>query len=267
MKPGIATIALRKYDIFHALDLAAEAGFLGVEIWGHPPHTPAEFDEEHVRRVRDRIVADGLKANMFGSYANPSLPDFDQKMEESLKIAAVLGTRKIRVWAGNKEPREAEPELWSCVAGRLHEFALRAEDRGIRLAMEMHSGTLCATPEGALRVIEQADAPNLKLNYQVVDVKAPDVDRDIRLIGDYVINVHAQNYRPSPIEDAKMELCWLEEGVVNYDTVMALLAERGYRGFVEVEFLKGEAVSEAAMLESLRRDAAYLRALTARYTV
>ena len=266
LKPGIATIALRKYDIFHALDLAAEAGFLGVEIWGRPPHTPAEFDEEHTRRVRDRILANGLKPNMFGSYANPSLPDFEQKMEDSLKIAAILGARKIRVWAGDREPRDADPELWDQVACRLHEFALRAEDRGIKLAMETHSGTLCATPEGALRVIEQADAPNLKLNYQVVNFASPDLERDVRLLGDHIINVHAQNHRPSPIEEGRMEICWLEEGLVDYDTLLSLLAARGFRGFVEVEFLKGETVSEAAVLESLSRDSAYLRALTAKYT-
>ncbi|MGC8862060.1 MAG: hypothetical protein ACP5R5_04695, partial [Armatimonadota bacterium] len=73
MKPGLATIALRRYDVFHAIDLAAQAGFAGVEIWGKPPHTPEEFDEEHILKVRDRVRANGLKVSMFGSYARPML--------------------------------------------------------------------------------------------------------------------------------------------------------------------------------------------------
>lgn len=266
VKAGIATIALRRYDIFQALDLAAEAGFRGVEIWGKPSHMPEEFDKEHTLRVRDRTRANGLEVIMFGSYVRPMLPDFDQKAAESIKIAKILGARIIRIWAGNKEPHEADDEIWSFVASQLHEFALRAEDDGITLAMEMHSGTLCATPEGALRVIEQTNSPNLKINFQVVDPSSPDLERTIAMVGRYVVNVHAQNYRRSPLDPEKIELCLLEEGMVDYDKVLSLLAEQGFNRFVEVEFLKGEHVSEEAMLDSLRKDAAYLQKLVDRYT-
>lgn len=266
MKPGIATIALRKYDVFYAIDLAAEAGFLGVEIWGRPPHTPAEFDESHTAQIRDRARGLGMRVAMFGSYANPCSPDYEQKRDDSLRVAKILGTKRIRVWAGNKEPHEADEQLWRFVAEAMHDYALRAEDEGIRLAMEMHSGTLTATPDGAMRVIEMADSPNLKLNYQVSDTSQAEIERGIALVGDHVINVHAQNYRPSPIEDGKMELCLVEEGVVDYNLVLSLLASHGFKGFVEVEFLKGEFVSDDALLDSLRRDAEYLRGLTARYT-
>lgn len=266
MKPGIATIALRKYDVFHAIDLAAEAGFLGVEIWGKPPHTPAEFDPDYTSLIRDRVRGHGMKVAVFGSYANPCSPDYEQKRDDALKIAKVLGARRIRVWAGNKEPHEADDDLWAFVANSLHDFALRAEDEGIKLAMEMHGGTLTATPEGAVKVIEMANAPNLKLNYQVVDMAQPDIERSIAMVGDFVINVHAQNYRPSPIEEGKSELCLLEEGVVDYGVVLSLLASHGFKGFVEVEFLKGEFVSDEALLESLHKDAQYLRSLCARYS-
>lgn len=266
MKAGIATIALRRYDIFQALDLAAEAGFRGVEVWGKPPHTPEEFDEEHTLRVRDRARANGLKVGVFGSYVRPVLPDFEQKAEDALRIAKILGARVIRVWAGNKEPHEADDDLWTFVALKLRDFALRAEDQGITLAMEMHGGTLCATPEGALRVIEQSGSPNLKLNFQVIDMEKPDLERTIDLVGDLVVNVHAQNYRPSRREPGKMELCLVEEGVVDYDRVLSLLSERGFNRFVEVEFLKGEHDGEETMLDSLKRDAAYLKTLTEKYT-
>ena len=266
MKAGLATIALRRHDVFHVIDLAAQAGFQGVEIWGGPPHTPEEFDEDHTRRIKDRLRANGLKASMFGSYANPAAPDYEQKAEDALKIAKLLCVRKIRVWAGNKEPHEADEELWDHVAKSLHEFALRAEDAGITLAIEMHCGTLCATAEGCIRVIEDSESPNLKLNYQVADPRNPDYERVIGMVGDYVVNVHAQNHRPSPREPDKLELCLIQEGLVDYDRALSLLGEHGFKGFVEVEFLKGEQESEEAMLDALKRDAAYLKELTAKYT-
>ncbi|MDH7601707.1 MAG: sugar phosphate isomerase/epimerase family protein [Armatimonadota bacterium] len=265
MKPGLATIALRRYNVFHAIDLAAQAGFAGVEIWGKPPHTPEEFDADHTAKIRDRVRAYGMKVSMFGSYVRPGMPDFETKAEEAIKIAKILGTRRIRVWAGNKEPHEADDNVWQEVARKLREFALQAEDYGMILAMEMHGGTLCATPEGCLRVIEMCNSPNLKINFQVLDPRNPDLERTIGLLGRYVVNVHAQNYRPSRREPDKLELCLIQEGLVDYDKALSLLAEQGFNGFVEAEFLKGESESEDVMLDSLRKDAQYLCELTAKY--
>ena len=262
MKPGIATIALRNYDIFTALDMASDAGFAGVEIWGKPPHTPEGVDEEHERRVRDRARMNGLEIPIFGSYANPSWPEFEAKSAESIRLARLLGAKIIRIWAGSKEPHEADDILWRQVADALHEFGLRAEDEGLTLAMEMHAATLCLTPEGALRLIEMANAPNLKLNYQVGDFGSPDVEHDLQLVGDQVVMVHAQNFRRSCCEPGKMERSLVEEGTVDYDEALTILAQHGFAGYVEVEFLKGENVSEGALVESLRRDASYLKGLT-----
>jgi len=132
--------------------------------------------------------------------------------------------------------------------------------------METHADTLCFTPEGCLRLIEMANAPNLKLNYQVGDFANPDLERVIGLIGDHVVNVHAQNFRPSCCEEGKMNRTLIEEGVVDYDKALSLLGEHGFNGYVEAEFLKGENVSEDAMLDSLKRDAAYLKELAARHS-
>lgn len=266
MKAGIATIALRNYDIFTALDMASEAGFAGVEIWGKPPHTSEEFDEDHTRRVRDRARSNGLEIPIFGSYVNPSAPDFMQKSEDAIRIANRLGAKIIRVWAGGKEPQDADDELWQHVSGSLHEFALRAELEGLILAMEMHGGTLALTPEGSLKLIEMANAPNLKLNYQVGDFANPNVDHDLDLIGDHVVMCHAQNFKMSCCEPGKLKRSLIENGAVDYDHVLSLLATHGFKGYVEVEFLKDDDVSEDAMMDSLRRDAAYLNEITARHS-
>ena len=266
VKAGLATIAFRKYDVFSALDFARDAGLAGVEIWGKPPHTPEELDEDHTRRVRDRARANGLQIPVFGSYVNPCWPEYERKSADAIKIALLLGARIVRVWAGNKEPDDADEDLWRNVASSLHEFALRAEYEGLTLAMETHSGTLCFTPQGCLRLIEMADAPNLKLNYQPRDFVNPDVEGDIGLIGNHVVMVHAQNFRPSCIEQGKLDRCLIEKGNVDYNKVLGLLAKHGFDGYVEIEFLKGENVSEEAMLEALRKDAAYLKEITARHS-
>ena len=266
MKAGLATIALRNYDVFTALDMASGAGFAGVEIWGKPPHMPDGVDEDHTRRVRDRARSNGLEIPIFGSYANPSWPEFEIRSTESIMLAHLLGAKIIRVWAGNKEPHEADDGLWQQVGSAFHEFGLRAEDEGLTLAMEMHAATLCLTPQGAMRVIETAKAPNLKLNYQPGDFDDPNVERDLGIVADQVAMVHAQNFRRSSSDPNRMERCLIEEGTVDYDKALGILAAHGFKGYVEVEFLKGENVNGDVFLDSLRRDANYLKLLTARHS-
>ena len=239
---------------------------MGVEIWGRAPHTPDEFDEDHTLKIRDQLRENKLEVSMIGSYVNPSAPDYDQKSADALKIAKILNAKIIRVWAGSQEPPNADDAQWAHVANCFHEYALRAEDEGITLAMEMHGGTLCLTPEGCLRVIEEAKAPNLKLNYQVQSTANPELERTISMVGDFVVNVHAQNHRPSLIDPSKMELTLIEEGLIDYDKALSLLKDHGFNGYVEVEFLKGDSGCECCLLDSLKKDAEYLRRLTAKYS-
>ncbi|MCL6630864.1 MAG: sugar phosphate isomerase/epimerase, partial [Armatimonadetes bacterium] len=163
-RPGVCTIALRRYDVFRAIQMAAEAGYSGVEIWGKPPHTPNPIDREHEEAVRQTIHDCGLTVPMFGSYVNVDGSDWKKNAKENLDISCILGAKVMRIWAGSKEPSDADQDYWQEVILRLREFCLMAADVGISLAVEMHGGTLAATVEGSERLLVEVDHPALKLN-------------------------------------------------------------------------------------------------------
>jgi len=245
-----------------ALELAAGSGYRGVEIWGRPPHTPEVFDQAYWQKVRERLDAFSLEISMFGSYVNPSWQDYDDKLSSALRICGLLGARIMRVWAGSAEPKDASEELWKHVTKAYREMSKKAADHGLTLAIEMHRGTLCVSPEGSLRLLEQVGASNLRLNYQIADPANPDIEGDVAKVGQYIVNIHAQNYLPSVDGDGRYELCLIEEGVIDYRRLLELLEPYGFDGYIEAEFLKGEHTSEKAMLESLKRDAEYLLEIT-----
>lgn len=259
MKAGICTIALRRYDLFKALDLAKEAGFQGVEIWGRPEHTPEAFSEDYWLKVKDKLSETELEVSNFGSYVNPAWGDYDQKREDAFKISAIIGAKMMRVWCGNKEPKDADEGLWQRMIDAYKDLSKASEDRGITLAIEMHGGTLCVNPEGALRMVESVDSPALRLNYQIQDPVHPNIEHDISVVGPYIVNIHAQNYQPSKDDPSKNELVPIEDGCTDYLKVLKLLKPYGFNGYIEVEFLAGEFVSEEVQMESLHKDAAYLR--------
>jgi sugar phosphate isomerase/epimerase len=259
LKAGLATIALRDLDVFEAIDLAADAGFEVIEVWGRAPHTPDAYDEQYTVAVRDRIRDGGMEPAVFGSYANSAGADFHDKALMALKVAQTLGAPIIRVWAGDREPHLAVDEDWTRNAENLKWMAERAIDKGITLAMEMHCGTLAFTPEGVLRLIETAKADNLKLNYQVADPGQPDLERTVALVGEHSVMVHAQNFvRAHEGSAHPWERSLVEDGTADYRQLLKLLKPYGFDGPVEVEFLKGDSDREQ-MMAAMKADAEFLR--------
>ena len=45
MKLGLCTIAFQEKPLEEVIDIAADHGFDGIELWGKPPHLPEDYDE------------------------------------------------------------------------------------------------------------------------------------------------------------------------------------------------------------------------------
>ena len=42
------------------INIAADYGFDGIELWGKPPHLPEDYDENYAKNVRDMAQRKGL---------------------------------------------------------------------------------------------------------------------------------------------------------------------------------------------------------------
>ena len=100
MKLGLCTIAFQEKPLEEVIDIAADHGFDGIEIWGKPPHLPADYDENYVKNVRDMAHRKGLAISAFGSYVDPLMTLHQKHFEEAFKIAHELGTDLVRIWSG-----------------------------------------------------------------------------------------------------------------------------------------------------------------------
>ena len=80
---------------------------------------------------------------------------------------------------------------------------------------------------------------------------ADDPIESIELLGKKIINVHAQN------ADENGKGCGLADGIIDYNEVVQKLADIGYDGYLEVEFIHGE-----NKLSALQRDRDFLVSLT-----
>ena len=252
MKLGLCTIAFQEKPLEEVIDIAADYGFDGIEVWGKPPHMPTEYDETHVKNIRDMAQRKGLAISAFGSYVDPLMHLHQQYFEEAFIIARTLGTHLIRIWSGGGPSKSIAPADKRLILFRMVSLAQWANFRSIKMGLEMHNNHLTDNVDSILEIIESINQPSLKTYYQPLSrFDADEPHTAAQRLAPHVVNVHAQNF------DENGKACAIADGVVDYNRVVESLKSVDYDGYLHVEFVHGE-----NKMEALQRDRDFLASLT-----
>jgi sugar phosphate isomerase/epimerase len=255
MKIGLCTIAFSELPLEEVLDIAAEYGFDGVEIWGKEPHTPSEYNEDYFRKIKETADAKMLEISALGSYVNPLMDNYEQQMETALRITQNLGGKLIRVWSGGGPSKNVRPNDRRLIAIRLKTMCQWAGINDITVATEMHNNNLTDTADTTLQLIQDVGLPGLKTYYQPCFRDDADDFYELgRLVGPHVVNVHAQNAKQ--LDNGRFEACPIADGIVDYQKIVEILKGCDYDGYLEIEFVHGE-----DKLAALKNDKDFLEQL------
>ena len=263
---GLCTVAFKERSVREIAEMAAAAGADGLEIWGQPPHIGYPIDSVQCRRVRETVASHGLTICALGSYFQPGktisfagvMPD----PENQIRLADLLGTKVIRIWAGTANYDDASPEERESVCEAIGDFADAAHKEGMSVVLERHNSSLTNSWTSPAAVLETIARSNVHLNYQVPHPVRPEelaagaVDDYRRYLKDSA-HAHVQNYRARHGETESPIRCYLDEGVADYSGLGDAAAEAGYNGYFMVEFLPDD-LEGLTPVEALRRDIDYL---------
>jgi len=251
MKLGLCTIAFQEKPLEEVINSAADYGFDGIEIWGKPPHMPADYDEAYVKKIKEMSQRKGLAIAAFGSYVDPLMYLYQKHFEEAFKIAHQLGTDLVRIWSGGGASKSISPSDKRLILFRLVSMAQWANFRNMRLGLEMHNNHLTDSVASILEAIEGVNVPALKTYYQpLARMDADEPHTAAQQLASHIANVHAQNF------DEQGKGCPIADGIVDYTRIVEILSGVGYDGYLEVEFVHGD-----NKLEALQRDRDYLASL------
>ena len=251
MKLGLCTIAFQEKPLEEVIDIAADHGFDGIELWGKPPHLPEDYDESYVKNVKDMAHRKGLVISAFGSYVDPLMPLHQKHFEEAFKIAHELGTDLVRIWSGGGPSKSIAPADKRLIQFRLVSITQWANFRNIRLGLEMHNNQFTDSVDSILETIEGVRLPALKTYYQpLARSDADEPHTAAEKLAEHIANVHAQNF------DESGRGCAIADGVVDYARIVEILTAAEYDGYLEIEFVHGD-----NKLEALQRDRDYLASL------
>jgi len=206
IRPGLVSITFRDLDPGRIIDLVKEAGLDGIE-WGGDIHVP-HGDVRRAHEVAALTCDAGLRVAAYGSYYEagedePGSTDF----ESVLATARALSAPCIRIWAGNRGSGDADPAYRKIVRDDVRRVTDLSAEKGIRIALEWHTGTLTDVLSSARDLLDDLPHPNLTTLWQPTPGRTQDRCLDeIAALKDRLSNLHVYHWRN------RHERCSLADG-------------------------------------------------------
>lgn len=267
-KPRIATSTYSywrfrkdtKLKIVDCIDLAAEAGFDGVEVL----HIQMQDDSNAaMQNIKQRAFRNGLDLCGLSTHQSFVSPDPDVRKKNidhtirCIELAYAMGIPTMRVNTGrwgtiksfdelmaNKGiepilPGYSEEEGFKWVIDSLEQCLPKAEQCGVVLGLENHWG-LGRTAAGVIKVIEAIDSPWLQATLDTGNFLERQYEQYEEL-APYAVFVQAKTYMGGGT--------WYTLDI-DYQRVAKLLQNVNYTGYISLEF-EGQAKHETAIPQSL----------------
>ena len=229
----------------------------GIEVTARSPHFDPKDGVDAARRAADAVRSHGVEVVAYGSYLGRRPAQAEEARHEVL-LAAALGAPRIRVWA---EATGDDPEDMRACTEVLRAACDAAAKRGIDVVVERHRGSFADTYARIASLFAGVDRPNVGLNYQPLDflpaeAAAAQAD-DARELAPWIRYVHLKNYTRHHDEGGPLMLGGsLEDGALDYRSILPAIVSSGYDGPLTIEFL---AFDERPVEEKLAADVAFVR--------
>lgn len=241
---------------------ARQAGYAGIELGRKFPRRAAELQPILVRHGL------ALVSGWYGAHltARPAREEI-AAMREHLDLLADMGCR-VMVFAeeggsvqGRRDvPLSRRPVLpadgWAAFGAAVTEVAEHLQRRGLRLAYHHHMGTVVETEEEIDRLMAATgEAVGLLLDTGHLTYAGGDVAGVARRHAARIVHVHCKDVRPRVLAEARaLDQSFLDavvagvftvpgDGSIDYDSLLAILRDAKYGGWLVVEAEQDPAVA------------------------
>jgi sugar phosphate isomerase/epimerase len=172
-KIGLSTKVVQDRPMREAAEIAARAGYAGLEIFCVPNHLPPETTVARARELRSLFDDLGLRTVTLCSYAGGFAEHGDAECAREvelfrhyLELANALGCDMVRIWADRlgqnlSQPRE---DHWLRAAHYISLAADHALEAGVRVMVENHLA-MTISVDMTLRLLGLVDRPNVVVNF------------------------------------------------------------------------------------------------------
>jgi len=210
MKIATSTSVLYLYDIFDAVDLVADCGFEGVDIWGGRPHLyRKDYNPTQMEQLKTRLAERNLAVSSFmpafyrypHSLSTPNpvvLNDSLEYMRLCINSAAFLGAPVVLIVPDFSLHGQTKAESLRRFTESIDQLADYAAPHALSLGIEVlfpDETDLVNTSAEAMEILQRLNRPNLGVvvDTGTLNLNQEDTDEMIRILGDRLLRVHGND--------------------------------------------------------------------------
>lgn len=205
IRSGLCSVTFRHLSCEEIIALAKRAGLSAIE-WGTDVHLPPN-NQNRAREIAALCVAKGLATHTIGSYLRCNNDD-DADLNSVIDIAKIMGSKRIRVWAGQQGSADASHQDRNRVTTNLARYCNAAEEAGISIALEHHPDTLTDTAHSSAMLLKQVDHSALFTYWQPTpDLSVSDAIEQIQKLQPWLCDLHVFHWvadkQRRPLEEGR----------------------------------------------------------------
>jgi sugar phosphate isomerase/epimerase len=237
--------------------------------------SPADLSPGELAALAEAIDANGLRLAGLSvirrSIIDPELGEENLALTlRALEAAPALGApivsigfhrpltaaqRASQFWMVDAPGDDRSESTWGLATQRLRIVVRRAEELGLRVALEMHEGTLLDSSAGVLRILDAVASDVLGVNPDLGNlVRVPRPldegwEETLRAVLPHTTYWHVKNYLRLEHPSAGIYLSAPSElagGCIDYRRAFRLAFDAGYEGPLCIEHYEGDALGAIA---------------------
>lgn len=250
MKIGMLTAPFSNEDMSTVLKFASEAGFDCLEIRGPSQH--CDFDTLDANALQDAVSEAGLEISSIAAYVDithgdPATREANRAiLEKALQTVAKLDCDCLCCLAGLPPAgKTREQTIVEDAAPFFREFAQKAADKGIKIAMENWFATNIRSLSQWELIFNEVPAENFGLNFDPSHLAWQGIDwlLAVEKFAPRIFHTHAKDVE---INAAKLAYVGNQEsgwwryvipgfGLIDWGVYCARLRRNGYNGVLSIE--------------------------------
>ncbi len=220
--------------------LARAAGFDGVEFLFPYAYAKDQLQQalaqNHLTQVLFNLPPGDWDAGERGIACLPDrVAEFRAGVDQALNYAQALGCRQVNCLAGLRPATVTEDEAWQTLVANVGYAADKLARQGITLCLEAINsrvdmpGFALDTSGKVLALIEQVDADNVRLQYDVyhMQIMEGDLVRSMECLLPWISHIQFAD-NPGRHEPGT--------GEINFSNVFGAIDRMGYDGWVSAEY-------------------------------
>jgi len=252
MKVSFCTIAFRHRPMLleDMIFIISKLGYDAIEIWGR--HLKGY--ETSLRKIREILEKRKIKVSMISPYFDftNNRRSWIKSIEEAKRMitfAVELESPLIRCFTGQIGSEYVTDRQWENGVEGIKHFAELAKEEGITIAIETHPNTLADTISSTLKLIEEVNMENVKINLDIYNIWEQEQKSPLEIIEalyPHTVYIHTKNAdlkegrvnQFNYVMDKDRELSAvrsLKEGDLDYNIILKELLRREYNGYIAVE--------------------------------